>query len=206
MDDTTAPLLILSPTHHNKTQTPVDRYPFAVSLQSTQHFCGATIIAPDVILTAAHCVVIDFSDVTIVIGSHDLEGKTPSGVDGTVDKLPPGRVYVHPEYNAATNEYDFAIVFLPRPTTANVEYVRLNSDMENPSTVDVLTALGWGDTTVEEGYDLSNELMGVDVDYIQNDVCDASSDGKDTYQDLVKDNMLCASKSGRDGCQGDSGE
>eukprot|EP00804_Cyclotella_cryptica_P010220 CCRYP_016702-RB/>CCRYP_016702-RB protein AED:0.02 eAED:0.02 QI:769/1/1/1/1/1/2/859/152 len=65
--------------------------------------------------------------------------------------------------------------------------------------------MGWGDTTVEDGYDLSDVLLGVDLDYIPNDVCDASSDGIDTYQGLVKDSMICASKSGRDGCQGDSG-
>lgn len=123
-----------------------------------------------------------------------------------MDEVLPGRVYVHPQYDAATNQYDFALVFLPRPTAAKVEYVRLNADPEYPSQADVLTALGWGDTTVEDGYVLSDVLRGVDVDYIPNGVCDASTDGKDAYQALIKDNMLCASKAGRDGCQGDSGE
>lgn len=35
------------------------RYPYAASLQRTQshsHFCGGTLIAKDLVLTAAHCV------------------------------------------------------------------------------------------------------------------------------------------------------
>jgi trypsin len=184
-------------------ETQPTRYPFTVSLQNVQHFCGGTLIASDVVLTAAHCTIIDFSEVTVVIGSHTVDGKTSMGNE--VEKLGVTRVYTHPEYNALTNNYDFALIFLDTPTTSNVKYARLNDDAQVPSTADTLTAIGWGDTSAGEGYDYSNILMEVDVDYMENEDCDASSDSQDSYKGMIFDAMLCASRPGKDGCQGDSG-
>ena len=48
-------------------QTPMERYPYTVSLQSTGidgHFCGGSLIAPDVVLSAAHC---KFSSTTLIM-------------------------------------------------------------------------------------------------------------------------------------------
>lgn len=185
-------------------ETDPARYPFSVSLQTFQHFCGGTLIAPDVVLTAAHCSLLDFSEVIVVIGSHTVDGQVPMGQ--AIEEIPARRVYAHPEYNSFSNAMDFALVFLQQPATANVAYVRLNTDMAAPSPGDTLTALGWGDTTPEDGYDFSNTLLEVDVNYIENDVCDASTDGVDKYKNMIFDDMMCASGPGKDGCQGDSGE
>jgi trypsin len=123
-----------------------------------------------------------------------------------VEKIGVTRVYTHPEYNAQTNNNDFALVFMDAPAVSNVNYVRVNDDAQVPSTTDTLTAIGWGDTSAGEGYDYSNTLMEVDVDYMENDECDASSDSKDSYNGMIYDAMLCASRPGKDGCQGDSGK
>lgn len=214
-------------------ETEPTRFPFTVSLQNIQHFCGGSLIAPDVVLTAAvslgayaccrppiaatilmflsftrtinqHCTIVDFKQVKVVIGSHTVDGKVTMGKE--VEEIPAGRVYTHPDYNSMDNNNDFALVFLPRPAVSNVEYVRLNTDGQVPLAGDTLTAIGWGDISVESSYDPSNILMEVDVDYIENDVCDASADSKESYQGMILDGMLCASSPGKDGCQGDSGE
>ena len=181
------------------------RYPFTVSLRMNgEHFCGGTLIAPDVILTAAHCTIIDFNAVTAVIGSYTIDGQTTMGEK--IEKIPVQRVYAHPEYNSMTNNYDIALVFLKESATSNVKYARLNSDIQVPNAGETLTALGWGDTTAEDGYDPSNVLLEVDVDYIENDECEASKDSNnDSYEGKIKDTMLCAGSPGKDGCQGDSG-
>jgi trypsin len=195
-------------THHTAsriiggTATDPTRYSYLVSLQTTQHFCGATIIAPDVILTAAHCTIFDYDDVTIQIGGYTVDGEESSGE--RVDVVKARRIYVHPQYDSNINSNDFALIILERPTVAGVQYVRLNDD--HLLEMNTLTALGWGDTTPEDGYDFSNVLREVQVDYVENGVCDASTDGVDSYEGMIFEEMICASAAEKDGCQGDSGK
>jgi len=184
----------------NGSEAREDRYSYAVSLQDRiGPFCGGSLIARDVVLTAAHC---QGGRYDVVVGRHDFNDG-----DGEViamrDELP------HPNYVSATTDNDFMLVFLERPISDvdGVDFVTLNHRHSVPSLNQEVTVMGWGVTDYDTG-DMADALMHVKVNVISNSECDASSDGRENYKDQITDSMLCArAQSGplRDSCQGDSG-
>jgi trypsin len=191
-----------------------DSYPYVVSLKVTsngQHFCGGSLIARDVILTAAHCQT--GLSYYLVLGRHDHN-------DGDGEVLFVREEVPHPSYNKLNflNDNDFMLIFLESPTTDdNVMMVKLNADASVPSVGQDVWAMGWGDTDIAEDFDLdtnydvdaSDVLMNIEVQVISNEECEASEGSIGgsslTFDNEITDNMLCAQDYGQDSCQGDSG-
>eukprot|EP00581_Thalassiosira_minuscula_P002467 CAMPEP_0183739474 /NCGR_PEP_ID=MMETSP0737-20130205/57136_1 /TAXON_ID=385413 /ORGANISM="Thalassiosira miniscula, Strain CCMP1093" /LENGTH=341 /DNA_ID=CAMNT_0025974291 /DNA_START=123 /DNA_END=1148 /DNA_ORIENTATION=- len=174
------------------------QYSFAVALQDRLGlFCGGSLIAKDVILTAAHCQGPPFD---VVVGRRNL-----SKNDGQV--IPIKKQLPHPRYNDRRTDNDFMLVFLKRAVTAkNVDLVKLNSQSSVPSVGARVTAMGWGDTDSRDNVSrLSNVLMKVQVNVLSNDECEDSSDRYQSYYGSITKNMLCAKANRKDSCQGDSG-
>jgi trypsin len=164
-------------------------YPFYVRTNGTI-LCGGTLIAPDIVLTVAHC------------GGAFLAGVVVGGTlkDGTdaVEILAVDLELPHPDYDAADRINDIMLVKLTNPSTLS-PVVELNWDPTIPVINDVVTVIGFGDTI--SGGDPSNVLLTVTVDVYSDDVC------LDLYNSFVPETTICAGTSagGRDSCQGDSG-
>ena len=189
-------------------QAPEGRYPYAVSLKDENgtHFCGGSLIANDVVLTAAHCIYLDMN-FTVVIGRYNLTNINV-GDDVTIaEKVP------HPNYNMRISEdYDFGLVFLSRPTTVDVDIAPINANNSVPAIGAAVTYLGWGEIDSDVStLNCSQTLREVESNIITNEQCEASAgivDGTkstDSYEDLITENMLCTFAIDKDSCQKDSG-
>ncbi|KAH9149986.1 hypothetical protein AeRB84_007096 [Aphanomyces euteiches] len=162
----------------------VGKHLYVTSLRLTadgQTVCGGSLIAPNVILTAAHCTVelsgaIQFA----VIGSH-FNGGTQNGETIKVIKQ-----IVHPKNNPSTNSFDFAI------------YILASNSKQTPASVPTVVR-GWGATT--EGGNEPRVLEELTINTVTNTKCAQLLSGF-----TVDSTMLCAGgQVGKDSCQGDSG-
>jgi trypsin len=144
--------------------------------------------------TIAHCLGGDFK---AVIGRDDIYQSN------TGDVVQTKRGVAHPDYDSKTTEFDMALVFLQRGTTARVKLAQPNSRASLPSTGQFVTVMGWGDIIASDDMmELSENLQAVEVKTISNAQCEASSgrvNGQwDSYQNQIYDAMLCAADDNQD--------
>jgi len=193
----------------NGVSAPEDRYPYSASLQyNSEHFCGGSLVAPDFVVTAAHCT---SSPSKITLGRYDLDDLS----DYDFEVMDVVEAFVHPGYNKETVDNDIALLMLERQSIH--PYVKLNADSDVPTKSDDLRVKGWGDIDPSDNGQLtSDELRETTVTYIPNEICEQSEGYVVTnngalfgsYKGTIKDTMLCALDDigqTSDACQGDSG-
>mmetsp|Transcript_14259 Transcript_14259/g.29382 ORF Transcript_14259/g.29382 Transcript_14259/m.29382 type:complete len:928 (+) Transcript_14259:134-2917(+) len=193
----------------NGESAPSTRYPYAVSLQyNRQHSCGASLVAPDIVLTAAHC---SGMFLKATIGRYDLDDYT----DSDFEVLGVTKEIVHPDYDDVAVDNDFCLMVLEKESIH--PYVKVNGAANIPVDGDSLSVMGWGDIDPDAIQQVtSDELREAEVTYLTNAECQESVGFVETiegpvwagYEGGISDNMMCALDSVgtvSDACQGDSG-
>ncbi len=159
-------------------------------------FCGASLLAPGVALTSAHCVK-NRSKALWVVGASDLEKGVNASLRHRVKT-----VEVHPNYDIDARRADLAVLTFDTKNIASAEWQPVSLD-DSGAVYQSASVMGWG---VRSNYgDLpSDETLVAEFPLIEISKCKAL--GSD--YDQLDDTMICAGHLGygqADTCHGDSG-
>ncbi|NWY05021.1 TMPS2 protease, partial [Nothoprocta ornata] len=177
------------------------QWPWQVSLHVQDiHICGGSIITPEWIVTAAHCVEGRYSNpYSWKVYAGILNQKDMIFINGyNVQK-----VISHPDYDADSKDNDVALMKLETPLTFN-DNIRAVC-LPNPGMMfqpnQECWISGWG--AEAEGGKTSDSLRCAMVRFIERSRCNYFS----VYNGMILPTMICAGflRGGVDSCQGDSG-
>lgn len=176
-------------------QAKAAEHPYVVYLadRRERQYCGGALIAPDKVVTAAHCVARTSRNRIRVVGGRENVNESDGMVTGVRE------IWVPDEYQGVTDGKDIAVLTLME----EFPYRTIELADEDDGTLyepgRKATVFGWGRT--DERGTASDELRSAQVPLQTDETC------SDVYRDYIPDEMVCAGypEGGVDACQGDSG-
>ncbi|WP_392965765.1 trypsin-like serine protease [Streptomyces sp. LN245] len=195
-------------------ETTISSAPWMVQLSyydstaGTGYFCGGTLVAPNKVLTAAHCVAgLDWADNgAVVAGATGLLDDTNGTVAGVY------RQWNHPHFDGSTLQNDVAVLTLDRPLENQWAKLVAAGDSASYKAGNSATVYGWGLTSGATDADLSANLRKVTLPLVSDSTCNSAMNTVLGEDDFVEGSMFCAGtpatgvdEGTKSPCNGDSG-
>lgn len=177
--------------------------------------CGGSLVAPTILLTAAHCVPHELDallgpnlvtggekieDYRVMFGQVDVRGEHGDVYRVVAGHRHPGARVVLPHLGGAGHAAnDIAVLEIDRPAPYPTIRVATDADRGLYPSGTMARVIGWGCT---ETVCFPNRLQQVDVPVYSDDECATAPNYALMYHAPTE---LCAGDRGRDSCGGDSG-
>uniref|UniRef100_A0A3Q1FX42 Proproteinase E-like n=1 Tax=Acanthochromis polyacanthus TaxID=80966 RepID=A0A3Q1FX42_9TELE len=171
-------------------------WPWQVSLESFFPTCGGTLIAPDWVLTAAHC--ITFHTYRVVLAEHDMNKE-----EGPEQSIMVAKMIIHPKWNdnCVSCGNDIALLKLEKSAVINDKVQLACLPQYNAAVThnQPCYVTGWG--RLYSGGPQATTLQQALLPVVDHSVCSQS----DWWGSSAKTTMVCAGGESKSACHGDSG-